>query len=291
MKPALPPIGEDWPQPLGQQEETITRDSFTGRILIDPYNSIVRLLEYRGQELIRLADALTQKARERGLTKVLATAREDDWESFIARGFVLEGILKGYFQGQDAYLLARFLTADRRFSPIIEEEDALIEQILAEPTGVEMAPLPLGYTGRRASAADAPLLAKLFDRVFETYPTPVNDPQYLAWEMSEDTIYYLIEHEGKAVSAAGAYLDRKSKGAEITECATHPRHRGKGFMSTLISALEKELGDYQTIYGLARSQSFGMNLLFRRFGYRYRGRLINQCNISGNFQDLNLWVR
>jgi len=44
------------------------------------------------------------------------------------------------------------------------------------------------------------------------------------------------------------------------------------------------------LFSLARASSFGMNL-FRRLDYRYRGTLINNCHISGAYEDMNTWVK
>jgi hypothetical protein len=34
-----------------------------------------------------------------------------------------------------------------------------------------------------------------------------------------------------------------------------------------------------------------MNTALARLGYRFRGRLMNNCHIMGGFEDMNIWVR
>jgi hypothetical protein len=64
-------------------------------------------------------------------------------------------------------------------------------------------------------------------------------------------------------------------------------------MSHLVQELEKEaisLG-LITLYTIARSLSIGINGVFARFGFKYYGRFVNNCDICGQFQDMNLWSK
>ena len=40
---------------------------------------------------------------------------------------------------------------------------------------------------------DAEQLSDLYGQIFQTYPTPMNDPMYVEKTMLEGTIYYLVE--------------------------------------------------------------------------------------------------
>jgi len=64
-------------------------------------------------------------------------------------------------------------------------------------------------------------------------------------------------------------------------------------MSHLIMALEDKMKQegIETLYSLSRARSHGINLVFHRHGYRFCGRLINNCYIMDNFEDMNLWVK
>ncbi len=52
-----------------------------------------------------------------------------------------------------------------------------------------------------------------------------------------------------------------------------------------------ELRQIVSFYGMERSLSLGMKLLFKRYGYRFQGCLVNHCDIMGQFEDVNLWVK
>jgi hypothetical protein len=34
-----------------------------------------------------------------------------------------------------------------------------------------------------------------------------------------------------------------------------------------------------------------MNIVFMRAGFEYCGRLINNCDIYGQYEDMNIWVK
>jgi hypothetical protein len=57
----------------------------------------------------------------------------------------------------------------------------------------------------------------------------------------------------------------------------------KNILSELIFQLEKQLKckGFVTEYSLSMAKNFGINVSLSKLGYLYRGRLINNCNISG----------
>lgn len=79
----------------------------------------------------------------------------------------------------------------------------------------------------------------------------------------------------------------------MTDCATIEEYRGHSLSERLLGILEHEVLKHGSfiLYTLARAQSYGMNRVFYKLGYRYQGRLINNCHIACSFEDMNLWVR
>ena len=64
-------------------------------------------------------------------------------------------------------------------------------------------------------------------------------------------------------------------------------------LSSIILSLEVALAHQRikTLYSLSRAMSYGMNIILSRNNYQYAGRMIKNCNIMGDFEDLNLWVK
>jgi hypothetical protein len=46
-----------------------------------------------------------------------------------------------------------------------------------------------------------------------------------------------------------------------------------------------------TWYTIARALSAGMNITFAKAGYRYAGTLVNNTDISGTIESMNVWWR
>jgi hypothetical protein len=64
-------------------------------------------------------------------------------------------------------------------------------------------------------------------------------------------------------------------------------------MYHLLYRLEDDLRKrgIRTGFTYARARSTGMNRVFYRLGYEYTGRLINSCDIAGQMEDMNLWLK
>jgi len=45
------------------------------------------------------------------------------------------------------------------------------------------------------------------------------------------------------------------------------------------------------LYTIARAASFGMNTTFARANYQYGGTLINNTQISGSIESMNIWYK
>ena len=173
------------------------------------------------------------------------------------------------------------------------QEDEIVASIQAKVIKKDQGTWQDEYVMRKADPKDIHKLAKLYDTVFETYPTPMNESDYIQKVMEEGTIFYVVEHDGHIVSAASAEINAPYGHAELTDCATLPSYRKLGFMHHLILALEKELRSMHiyVFYSLARALSYGMNQVFYQLGYTYTGRFQNNCYIFDKIEDMNLWVK
>ena len=281
--------------PLLQQVEAAS-DDWQATVELDTLNQRVKLKSYRFEGrtgLAALGEYLITLARRQGMGKILAESREADWERFLGRGFALEGIIPGYFAGETGYFLSYFTDPGRQQSTRLDPENEIIEAVLdadlVEPE------IDGRFTLSAASEDDVEEMAALFALTFDTYPTPLDQPGYIKKLMrTEEAIFRLIRDEdGRLVSAAAAEVNWEQRHAEMTNCATLPDCRGEGLMSMILADLEGVMRerDVNCLFSLARASSFGMNMVLRRLGYRYRGRMINNCHICGDCVDINGWVK
>jgi putative beta-lysine N-acetyltransferase len=272
----------------------IATKGFNTRVFFDHYNKRLKVLDYQAENYPQLVERLSWLADQNGFDKVFLKASRDDWQRFLSLGFVLEGILKYYFRGRDAFVMSRFGSLARAQSAHIIDENTLIEALTRKPSDERAATLPAGYRQLPCGEEHIPDLVRLYRRVFKSYPSPLTHPDYLQQTMRRNVLYRaVITPEGRLASAASAEVDDKHATAELTDCATLHSERSKGLMHLLLSELEQDLRARGMLsgYSFARARSRGMNQVFYQLGYEYTGRLVNSCDIQGQMEDMNLWVK
>ncbi|MDG4656974.1 putative beta-lysine N-acetyltransferase [Ectobacillus antri] len=256
-------------------------DHFNERIRVDLYRGSVRDTIEKTEEL----------ARHYQYTKLIIKARGEHVQQFLHAGYTMEAIVDGYFQGSHMLFMVKYSDQNRRNSNYWSQGEHIVASV-RNSTPKEKN-VPIDYSSRKATVADAKQLAALYGTVFQIYPTPLNEASYVAQTMQEGTIYRVYEKDGVIVSAASAEIDVLQKNAELTNCATLEEDRQYGLMKELLKQLECDLQDESIYcaYTIARSLSYGMNAAFWKLGYQYRGRLVNNCYIFDKLEDMNVWVK
>lgn len=269
-----------------------TNSSFSARVTVDYFSKRLWVNHYAYRDPDNLLDFLLSVARSSSLEKVIFPVRKQHLAELKKNGFALEGWIDGYFNGRDGYFLAAYPVPRRGHSPVLVESLQQVREITARRRKQPAAIQP-GYEIFTPGLKHAPALAALFRQAFSSYPSPVDQLDYLAGVLGKTALFKAVKHNGRIVSAAAAEVDRDNGSAELTNCATLPGNRGAGLMSHLIKALEEEcLGrGIHCLYSLARASEYGMNLVFHRLGYRYRGTLINNCHICGDYENMNIWAK
>ncbi|RKD24025.1 putative beta-lysine N-acetyltransferase [Ammoniphilus oxalaticus] len=263
-------------------------------VIIDPTNKRIRILNPQSNELNAMfMNHLHLAETETGFTKTIVYAKKQDVDFFLQQGFRQEAKIDGYFNGQNVYLLSKFLSEDRGINKFEKEEDEIVQLANGKNSQAVRRPLPEGMILRQGALDDAEQMAALLRVVFKTYPTPVHEPDYLKKVMQEDTYFMVIEHEGRIIGLASAEMVPELNNVEISDAATHPDYRGQGLLSHLFFALEDEMKKRKIpyLYTLARSQSAAMNVTVSRHGFQYTGRMVNNCDIFSGFENMNVWVK
>lgn len=260
---------------------------------VDEFNSRIKLIQYSRYDVESLLKHLEELAKEKDIGKVMIYANPEDISFFEKLGFQREGEISGFFQGNPACILSRFLEEDRAHKKDEEKKDQIVEMAEQAEAIKERPRLDPKYRLRHAVKEDAEALAKLYQLVFETYPTPIHDPDFIRQCMDQDVYFTVVTEGDQIVSSASADVFPHFQCAEITDCATHPDHRGNGLLSAIIYDLElrmKEKG-IPHLFSLTRAVSTGMNMVIAKLGFEYKGRLIQNSQISGDFEDMNIWVK
>lgn len=146
-----------------------------------------------------------------------------------------------------------------------------------------------------ATEEDAKGISAVLSKVFPVYPVPTSAEYIKKVLQSGETVFAVIQRkeDGKIISVASAEITSAKRCAEISDCATLEEYKGHNLMCFLFIALEELLvkKDIPFLFSLTRAISPSMNITTAKLGYRYTGRLINNCIISTGLEDMNVWVK
>jgi putative beta-lysine N-acetyltransferase len=252
---------------------------------------LMKLEPGSAQSSLEKAEAL---AGEHCYAKIVAKVPASAMEYFAEKGYVVEAVVPGFFKGrEDGYFVARYLDPERREVPDIRIIENVLGTALSLSRERRSSPPPGEFEIRPAGAGDAPALADLYKRIFETYPFPIHDPGYIEETMKTHIRYYCAVREGRMVAASSAETDRGTGSVEMTDFATHQTCRGIGLCSMLLERMEGniQLEGIHTAYTIARAAVYPINITFAHAGYQYGGTLFRNTNICGSFESMNVWYK
>ncbi|QHI68108.1 putative beta-lysine N-acetyltransferase [Tichowtungia aerotolerans] len=256
-----------------------------------PDNNRIYLMKLDPADMPGIIGQLNELAAEKGYTKIFAKVPGPSASAFVREGYCREGMIPHFYSGKTtATFLGKFIDPMREATRQRNKIENII--ILAQSkNGTQPKPLPEGYTMRPAVEADAEELAAVYKQVFESYPFPIHDPDYLIKTMRSHVCYFVAEKDGKIAAAASGEMDKENRNAEMTDFATLPEHLGNGLAVHLLKFMEPEMQKrgIATLYTIARAISPGMNITFSKCGYTFGGTLINNTQISGSIESMNLW--
>lgn len=256
-------------------------------------NDRIYLMKLDPNDLPDIIPQLNGLARKKNYTKIFAKVPEPFTPAFICEGYRCEGVIPRFYNGKTAAVfLGNFIDPHREIAPQRDEIEKNI--ILAQSkSGTPIRPLSNEYSLRPAKENDAQELAAVYKTVFASYPFPIHDPEYLIETMRSHVCYYVAEKNGQIAAAASGEMDKENLNAEMTDFATLPKHLGNGLAAHLLRFMEPEIKrrGITALYTIARALSPGMNITFAKNGYIFGGTLINNTQISGKIESMNLWYK
>ena len=259
-----------------------------------PHNSRIYLMKLYEADASDIIQAMDEMAQEKGYGKILAKVPGALSSAFEKCGYLEEAAIPGFSRGdEDIVFMGKYFSPERR----LEKDQDQIKKILAMARNKTNGGIRNNCEEedmiRRCTPSDAGEMSSVYQKVFQTYPFPIHDPEYLIDTMRRH-IHYFCARGGKAVIAlASTEMDVDSLSAEMMDFATLPDWRGKGLACRLLSQMEREMKQLGmlTAYTIARALSPGMNITFSKMGYHYAGTLKNNSNISGRIESMNVWYK
>ncbi|MDA3808822.1 MAG: putative beta-lysine N-acetyltransferase [Spirochaetaceae bacterium] len=252
---------------------------------------IMKLNKDDFHDVMKRTDELCEKE---DYSKVFAKVPESVSKELINHGYIKEAEIHNFYLGKEnCAFLGKFIKDERKNNP----DKALIDQVLeiaeSKETVSEPPVLKKDFSLRSLTIENTEEMAELYKTVFDSYPFPIFDKEYLKQTMRSNVDYAGVFYKDTLVSIASAETYPEYLNSEMTDFATSPEFLGNNFSVILLKYLEKKLvyKNYKTLYTIARSKSAGMNITFKKCGYQYSGTLVNNTNISGNIESMNIWYK
>lgn len=258
-------------------------------------NDRIYLMKLSASDMPDITGKIVDMAAEKGYSKIFAKIPALYAPEFLNNGFEIEAFIPDFFNGlEDALFLAKYFTPSRRRKPadklswlsgfLMDFYSSPPEQPPRLDAGPEIIPLGEEHLGE---------MAQLYDEVFESYPFPIHKPEYLLETMRDNVYYFGIFSKGNLVGLSSSETDRSNLNTEMTDFAVHPSYRKQNLAYYLLRHMEKEMKSlgFKTAYTIARLNSPGMNKTFMKAAYKYSGTLINNTQISGSLESMNIWYK
>ncbi len=258
-----------------------------------PLNRRAYLMKLGAADPHHLVGELSRLAERAEYTKIFAKIPASAQEAFVAAGFQIEARIPGFYRNrEEALFLGRYFDPSRRLEEGAAELDQVRKTSQLQTTADNHLP-GKNIEVRMCVPEDIDRLAEIYERVFQSYPFPINNPEYIRETMLANVVYFGIEEGGQLVAVSSSELDESSRTVEMTDFATLPAWRSHGFAQSLLTRMDKSATDrgVRVAYSIARALSPGINVTFAKHGYTYAGRLINNTNIFGRIESMNVWYK
>ncbi|MCK9632010.1 MAG: putative beta-lysine N-acetyltransferase [Methanoregula sp.] len=242
-------------------------------------------------DIIRYADDLAHKE---GYSKIFVKVPVSVAGVFARDGYITEATVPFFFHGKEpGAFMAKYLDPTRKVVPDESNIADALSAALGHAGERSSHTLPDGFSLMHAHADDVGDIASIYRNVFKTYPFPITDPDYIRKTMQGSIRYYVIKKSPLLCAVASCEIDAENRNAEVTDFATGPLFRGRGFAGLLLHAMEtgmKEEG-IELAYTICRAGFGPINTVFAEAGYQHGGMLPNNTNICGSVESMNVWYK
>lgn len=263
-----------------------------------PENNRIYLMHLTKDDVPEIFDVLNQMADVHGYSKIIAKVPDSVSDFFLKKGYRKEAVVPHFFHGvEDCIFMGKFLNQKRSESndkPSNQNVlDTAFKKSLVDAREFAEDNLKQEFMIRKAKLSDADKMVTLYSEVFESYPFPIFETEYIKKTMKDNLVYFGIWKGDKMVALSSCEMSIGDETVEMTDFAVHKDYRGYKFAYYLLVQMEKEMKRYnmKTAYTIARSCSYGMNHTFSRFGYHFAGTLVKNTQIGGRIEDMNVWYK
>jgi beta-lysine N6-acetyltransferase len=258
------------------------------------FSNRIYIMTLSKDKVVETINHLEHLAKEKQYTKIIIKAPKSSYEVLNQAGYFKEASIPNFYNGkEDLYFMSKFYSEKRENQKEKKKAAAILTKAIRKRFENKLYPLKKGYEFSILSPRDAKEMTSVFKDTFGTYPFPIFDETYLIETMESHVVYFGIRHNGKLVAISSCEMYEEKSAVEMTDFAILNDYRGKKLSIYLLNQMEKEMikRKIKTAYSMSNAQSYGMNITFAKFGYRYTGTLINNANLGGSLKSLNIWYK
>jgi len=217
-------------------------------------------------------------------SRLLIFARQSHHAKWRAAGFTFEGKMRGYWEDESKAELWSKMTSNRS-KAAWQNGSTFIESPASNNS--------LPDVCRVVDAEDAPAIQSLMTTAFPDYQIPT-DPAVIKHALATNAVHGrgIFATDGSLLAYASAEFQQAGGSVEITDCATTPASRGQGLMSKIIENLANDMSEVFEInhcHAFAREDQPAMQKVFKKLGWKERGRLVNHFRVGSTWLSACIW--
>lgn len=257
-----------------------------------PNNNRTYLMKLGSADPDEVVKHLHELCLHNGYTKAFAKVPNARTSCFLAADWSIEAFVPGLYDGElDGVFLGRYYDPERR-----KVEPGHFDTLCVMMSTIgrdDPRPLSESLQARKCTADDALKMAVLYSEVFQRYPFPIHEADYLRSTMDENIEYFGIWEDENLVALSSAEKDEEYSNVEMTDFAVSPDYRGLGLGLLLLNQMDAAMTErgIKTAYTIARMRSKGMNATFLKAGYRFSGTLFRNTFISEGLESMNVYYK
>jgi len=258
-------------------------------------NDRIYLMKLDEHDAPIILEHLSKLASKNSYTKIICKVPKWIAPLFLSEGYNLEASIPRFYNiKEDVFFMSKFLESSRLLEVdrgAFEKTSLLLKEYSQKQNGEER--LNTEYELRRLDISDVEQITAIYREAFISYPFPIHDPDYILQTMNENVQYYGAIKNGELAAVSSSEMDIKSLNAEMTDFATDKKYFGNNLSVQLLKMMEGEMRKQgiKTLYTIARLDSIPMNKTFLKLNYCYSGTLINNTNIAGSIESMNIYYK
>ncbi len=257
-------------------------------------NNRIYLMKLAKDDCPGILSLLNNLASNDSYTKIIAKVPDDFKNLFLKDGYKNEAYIQKFYNGEDdVYFLSKYLSKDRE--EFRDKNDVLmVTQFCIEKGNLSDTPnLAEEFSIKLLNKEHISQMVELYKSVFTSYPFPIFDGNYILKTMNKNVDYYGIFENKKLVAVSSSEMDLENLNTEMTDFATLPKYRGNNLSYHLLKEMQKDAVTkrIKTAYTIARAKNTGINMIFAKMFYEFGGTLVNNTNICGNIETMNVWYK